>query len=329
MKNNTNIEDTIENAKKEFPFLYSANELINLPLEEVPYLWEPYLQKQQIAVLAGPSDVGKSTLVRQLALAICNGDDSFLNHNLHAEHRRILYCAMEDNPTSTKFTLVKQGDEMEFSENMLFIFDEDDIMANINKVISKWDIDLLIVDPFTDLFDGNLNDIINVRKFLKPFYKLANKHGFSIILLHHIGKGKENTAPNKNNLIGSQSIEGKVRLVMELRNSGANRRELWFTKGNSLPDDIKKNALSLEFKDLKFSYEGEVPLRLASHNNSPVRRSKYDYNKKEMVTRILELKESGLSFDKVRETLCIDFPDTCPSSGTIKAWYKEIRENAG
>jgi len=69
--------------------------------------------------------------------------------------------------------------------------------------------------------------------------------------LHHTGKRTENLEPSKNNAIGSQGFEAKMRLVLELRLDRAepDLRHLCIVKGNYLPQFEKTASYVVSMDD--------------------------------------------------------------------------------
>ena len=59
-------------------YIITGKELLETQITEPDYLWQPFLQRQDLAILGGSSDVGKSAFLRQFCIAIVNGDDKFL-----------------------------------------------------------------------------------------------------------------------------------------------------------------------------------------------------------------------------------------------------------
>ena len=59
--------------------LITGEQLLLMPYEKMPTLIEPILQRTGIACLAGSSDTGKSTLLRQSVIAIVTGETDFFN----------------------------------------------------------------------------------------------------------------------------------------------------------------------------------------------------------------------------------------------------------
>ncbi len=132
---------------------------------------------------------------------------------------------------------------------MTFIFDSANLHSRLDDQLKKKKADVVVIDTFTDIYTGEMNQINKVRSFLENYNNLANKHQCLIVFNHHTGKGTEERIPNKNNSIGSAGFEGKARLVMELRQDygDASKRHLCIVKGNYLGDHYKNSSFELDF----------------------------------------------------------------------------------
>ena len=67
------------------PVEITAEELLNRDVQTIPCLLEPILQRVGLAAVAGSSDTGKSTWLRQFAFA--SGETHFLGFPIRAKHR--------------------------------------------------------------------------------------------------------------------------------------------------------------------------------------------------------------------------------------------------
>ena len=135
---------------------------------------------------------------------------------------------------------------------------------NHRSVVSRYaegrPIDVLIIDAFLDVFPGVMNDGGQVRRFITEYDQLAKKFGFLVIFNHHAGKRTQMFAPSKDNLLGSQSFEARMRLVIEMRPDFVddNKLHLCIVKGNYLPPDFKKESFVIEANENRyFSNTGE------------------------------------------------------------------------
>jgi hypothetical protein len=241
---------------------FSVSDLMGMDDNPQDYcLWEPFLLRTGIAAIAGPSDCGKSTWARQLALSIVTRQTEFLNFPLNVKHGKVCYIATEDGPFDTKRVLKKQldGFDTEVTEALKFLFDPATVMDDLTVFLTENSVDLIVIDAWADIFDGNPNNNIDVRKALAKWSDLAKKHECCILMLHHNVKHSEKSNPDKNKLIGSQALEAKVRCVLDLRLGAPQQsedvRHLTILKANHLPPGMKgkPNILKLDGDSLLFT----------------------------------------------------------------------------
>ena len=111
-------------------------------------------------------------------------------------------------------------------------------------------IDLIIVDSYADIFEGNMNQSNEVRNFLNQFNNMANEYGTKIIFLHHTNKSVVGK-PNKKFISGSHGFEAKMRSVLYLTKDANddNLRNLSVVKGNYLSSKEKSECYVLEFNE--------------------------------------------------------------------------------
>jgi archaellum biogenesis ATPase FlaH len=246
----------------------TLGELLDNPATEIPQLIAPLLPRKGIAMLAGSSDTGKSSFLRQLALAIALNKPAFLDFAIQAVHHNAICVSTEDNDEAIGPLLKKQlaGQTIpEQARNRLrFVFNTDFLLTRLDLMLTQSPADLVIVDALGDIYDGSLNQSNEVRRFIADYSKLASKYGCLILFMHHTGKRTENLKPSKNNLLGSQGLEAKMRIVLELRLDANNPqlRHLCILKGNYLPQELKSKSYLLHFdENLVFHNTNElIPL---------------------------------------------------------------------
>lgn len=242
----------------------SGLDLINMKVDDIPTLFEGLIPKVGVWALVGASDTGKSMALRQMAMCVAGGLP-FLDLQCNADHKKSIIVCTEDDDFATSFLLRKQNKSIgltpENSANMQFLFDTEDFIQRLETELSTTPTDLVILDAFGDLFDGkDLNQNSQVRSFLNKFTQLANKYKCSIGFLHHTGKRTEDLAPSKNNAIGSQGFEAKMRLVIELRLDKVNPdlRHFCVVKGNYLSQEKKNSSIVAKMDEhLTFSDTGD------------------------------------------------------------------------
>lgn len=287
----------------------TAEELLKRGYTKIPCLLEPLLPSVGIAGLVGGSDVGKSTFLRQLAVAIVIGQTQYLSHELNAPNRSAIYASTEDDESSIAYLLssmpqVKANHPAAF-QKLRFIFDSDGLLAKLDRMLTNAPADLVIIDAFGDLFGGRTSESSQVRIFLNEYLEVAKKHKCLIIFLHHTGKYKDELAPSKHHILGSQAFEAKMRVVLGLYadNHDAELRHLCVLKGNYLSASYKQESYVLRLNsDLEFKATNErVSLdQLAKPRESSPSNGGYNLEKYE---KAKELKVIGNSHQQIADVL--------------------------
>jgi hypothetical protein len=177
-----------------------------------------------------------------------------------------------------------------------YLFDTQDLLKKLEGILKEEFHDLIIIDAFADLYSGSMQDTNQVRTYLHDFNQLAQEFNCSVIFLHHTGKRTEDQLPSKNNLLGSQGFEAKMRLVIELRNDSFNDsiRHMCIVKGNYLSKDYKNQSFVLEFNsEMEFNATDERVAfdRLVGKDKVP------------QIEAIKQLKEAGKTQVQIAEEL--------------------------
>lgn len=298
----------------------TGEQLMKLNTEEVPYLIEPLFHKAGLVCLAGSSDTGKSSLLRQLAISICTGKEEFLGFKINARHKSSIYVSTEDLARETGSLLKKQTNNCnpEDLKDMIFIFDTEDLITNLDKQLEKKPADTVIIDCFSDVFTNDIKDSTRIRTFLHPYQNLALKHDCLFLFLHHTGKRTEMFPPNKNNLLGGQGLEAKMRLVLELRADlmEPSKKHLCIVKGNYLPSNFKKESYVLDFEESQLLFtntEQRTPFEfLAKKDETSELKDKYN--------EITKMSQEGHSYKVIGTKFGV-------TSSTISKWIAKGTNN--
>ena len=244
--------------------LIGADVIKNKNYKEVEYLVDKLIPKGTLCALVGESDTGKSSLLRQLAVSMVYGDEDFLGFKMKSSCNNVLYVSTEDGEMATSVWLNKYFGQEKSKDDILsklnFIFSTDGIISNLRDAVKNNCIDLIIVDSYADLFTGSMNNSNEVRGFLNQYDNLVNEFGTTVIFLHHTKKSSAGSRPNKNNILGSQGFEAKMRSVMMLTKDNDNKshRHLCVVKNNYMPETNKSESFVLKFNErLAFDNTGE------------------------------------------------------------------------
>lgn len=191
-------------------------------------------------------------------MAIVSEEESFLGYKINAEHKSVLYVSTEDDEIATAILLKKQNHKklpyINFKK-LRFIFNTENLFTSITKELENAPVDCIIIDAFTDIYGDDLNSSNKVRNFINNYYNLVKKHKCLLLFLHHTGKKTENTAPHKDNLLGSQGFEAKMRVVIEIRKDKTKNdiRHLCIVKGNYISDELKSKSIELNFNNMVYT----------------------------------------------------------------------------
>lgn len=254
-------DDASEPTEEKF---ISGRSLLEKQVDFLPMLFGNVIPQVGLWALVGASDTAKSMLLRQLAMCVAS-NQSFVSMECKASCNRAIVVCSEDDDNAISYLLRKQNKSIgithEQAENLTFLFDTFDFIQQLEAELIRQPAGLVILDAFGDLFDGkDGNQNSQVRQFLNQFSQIANRHKCSICFLHHTGKRTENLAPSKNNAIGSQGFEAKMRLVIEMRldKTDPNLRHLCIVKGNYVPQLEKQASIVVRMdENLTFTDTGD------------------------------------------------------------------------
>lgn len=286
----------------------TGTEILSLGLKKVPALVDPFIPKVGVIALAGSSDLGKSYFLLQLSDAVIHGAADFLGFTVNPTHKSVIYLSTEDDEYSLSprlHSMAKDKDDITAYDNLRIIFDSKHLVSRLDELLAEKPADLVIIDTFSDIFDGDMNQANKVRSFIQKYKEIAIRHKTLIIFNHHCGKKNDYRPPHKDNLLGSQGFESSMRMVIELRRDFTNPRlrHLCIVKGNYLDESFKQSSFKLEFTfEDGFSNTGDRVAfeRLVRSDD------KQAEDKNNLKQRVLDLKATGLSYEKIAARLTGD-----------------------
>ncbi|MBP1630825.1 MAG: hypothetical protein H6Q15_1718 [Bacteroidetes bacterium] len=275
-------------------------ELLNDDIVEIPKLIDPIFHRVGLAALIGSSDGGKSSLLRDLAVSVVSGRD-FLGWKVEPIHHRAYYVSTEDDKMAISCLLKKQnadyGLKPQELENLVYIFETDNLIYRLENELKNNPADLVIIDAFADVFDGQLYETNRVRAFLNDYSQLSQRHGCLVVFLHHTNKRSDNLEPSKHNALGSQGFEAKMRLMIELKSDmqSVNLKHFCIVKGNYLSHKYKTHSFDLKFtENLTFNnLEQRTHYELLTQKQERRETIESEYNE------ISRLKEQGLTHEEI------------------------------
>lgn len=184
--------------------------------ETFEWLCDGLLQVGGISIISGSPKKGKSTLIRQLSLAIARGKP-FLGRKTKKGTVRIM--AFEEQRALLKKQLKAAG-----------VTNEDAIQMHVGSPLSQNvietleddldGVDLLVCDTFQlGLRIKELQNYTEVNDAITPYRDLARATGTHIVFVHHSNK----SGVGSNSVSGSKGIAGAVDTVMLFQDIGKKR----------------------------------------------------------------------------------------------------------
>ena len=186
-----------------------------VPVEEVEWLWYPYIPFGKLTIIHGDSGEGKTTLILQLAALLSRGEKLPCD-STEREPIKVIYQTAEDGLGDTikprlladnaDCSQIKVIDESEAALSML---DE-----RIEKAIIEVGARVVILDPIQAYVGANINmnNANEVRNVMAQLGRIAEKYDCAILLVGHMNKGSGNKSSYRG--LGSIDFQASARSVL-------------------------------------------------------------------------------------------------------------------
>jgi len=225
--------------------LVGLGELLSRPVVPVDYLWQGRLVAGSVSIIASKPKVGKSTLARNLALAVARGE-SFLGWSV--KHGAVLYFCLEERVEDVVSDFRKMG--ASGSEDIHFA--EAASVPKMVGILKDRKPALLVVDPLFRLVqvrDGN--SYAELYSALGPLIDAARQTGTHILCLHHSSKATKADAIDSP--IGSTALGGAVSTLISMK-----RTEKYRTLGTvqRIGEDLSETVLRFDPATRRLSLGG-------------------------------------------------------------------------
>ncbi len=186
-------------------FAYQIDETENI-------LDDSLISAGELALLIGPSGIGKSRIAVQLIFDILLGTASWLNTlPIHRHAMKILIIQTENSVKRLKFDFGKQmagcsmaqrgivNNLLRFhvpltAEDRDLFLDDPANVQRLERTVRLHKPDLILLDPYGDLFAGdNENDAMQARRTAKAIFHVSQAYSpkTAILLVHHSRAGRE------------------------------------------------------------------------------------------------------------------------------------------
>ena len=201
--------------------------------ENTSFLWDQTLPMGGLSICSAKPKVGKSTLARNLAVAVALGH-AFLGRQ--TVKGRVLYLCLEEKRAEVRKHFEKMG------------VDTDDILIHTGStpkeafvelaaVIAEYEPVLVIIDPLSRVLRvPDFNDYGSMARGFEPLIDLARKTSCHVLALHHDSKMDRSGGDA---LLGSTAIFGAVDCHIQLRKRDKGRTIATIQRyGEDLPETV-------------------------------------------------------------------------------------------
>jgi len=211
--------------------LVGLGELLSRPVVPVDWVLRGRLAAGSVSIVASKPKVGKSTLARNLALAIARGE-SFLGWPV--KHGPVLYLALEERSEDVAADFRAMG--ANGSEEILLA--DAGTALDVVTILRERKPVLLVVDPLFRLLSvKDEKAYAEMYGALGPLIDIARQTGTHILCLHHsskLAKAEAIDAP-----IGSTALGGAVSTLLVMRRTESYRTLQTVQRiGEDLPETV-------------------------------------------------------------------------------------------
>ena len=184
-------------------------------VEEVEWLWYPYIPYGKVTIIHGDPGEGKTTLILQLAALLSRGE-SLPCDDRPQKPVKIIYQSAEDGLGDTiKPRLLAGGADC----SQIIVIDESEacltlLDKRVEQAISETGARVVILDPVQAYVGPNrdMNRANEVRTMLAHLGRIAEKHRCAVILVGHLNKAQGTKSQYRG--LGSIDFQAAARSVL-------------------------------------------------------------------------------------------------------------------
>jgi hypothetical protein len=219
--------EALKAITKRSPIQASRYRALDLTSEPPPVRWlvEGLICRGDIHLLIGEPGIGKSWLTMALAVAIANGNDKFLGHDIR-EHGKVLYVD-EENPEDLIYDRFRKlGIDRTTARNIRYLnnagirLDGNDADVLVEEALD-FEPSLVVLDSLTRFHTEDENHAGAMAALFHAAIKpLARETGAALVLIHHANKTDSNSSYKRSR--GSGDITASVDSGFDVRETGEN-----------------------------------------------------------------------------------------------------------
>lgn len=210
IENNVLPKEHSNKKQKEPPKLIK---LFDVEDTEVSWLWEPYIQANNLSILRGDGGVGKTYLSAAVASAISNEFSPAAMPGTVHQTGTVIYFGSEDDPGTLKRRVKACGGDLRRISLVTDSFSMDDT-ETLARFIREENAKLVIFDPLQAFLGAgiDMNRANEVRPILDGLRKVARDEECAVLIIEHQNKMTSQKSLYRG--IGSMDIVAAARSVL-------------------------------------------------------------------------------------------------------------------
>lgn len=243
----------LEKGRNDYHGLRSIADFHTKRLQQVDYLYAGL----GAILFSGPNDVGKSSVVEQLAARVLLGTTQGV---WAGQPYGVLFIMSEEDPGMVKQAMQAHGVSLNVMRQRLFTYvtnDNENVSSSdydtvnlpadvpmLQRLCEQNDIRMVVFDALADCMPGvNLYALDEVNKVFKPLNKWGAENDILIVGVHHNNKSLDGSA--KQAVGGSAAFTNKPRIVVSLDQAKDGTRVMQLVKVKGRSD---KPSYTYEFE---------------------------------------------------------------------------------
>ena len=163
---------------------------------KVEMLVDELVPAGMVTLLVGAREVGKSTIVTELAVAIATGRGDWLGRRINQERAQGLAVLItgEDGDAVVNGRLAYLDPDDQARRILVYALDGRPLVDILAEIKGIPDVSVISVDPARRYLHGDEDSSVNVDEFYAPLEETAHHTGAAVLVLHHPKKDANPTS---------------------------------------------------------------------------------------------------------------------------------------
>lgn len=251
IKNNYENEKAIcvNNEKRKLSFVDFNVSLDAEPIKEPEFLVDRLIYKNAINLISGDPKTYKTYVAIDIVVSVITGTSVFENHPVN-QKGKVLFISPEFDTRGRILKLLKgRWNKIEDIKDMLYIPSRDELefitwskdKESIIAAIEEYRPALIVLDPLTYIFDGEITKNEPVTEFFRELKKIIRDYDTTILLTHH--NNRMNTENRMNNVSGASAITRYADSIIYLQRFKEDEDQDFFKSDEELDKQNKEIKL--------------------------------------------------------------------------------------